>query len=190
MPWVRSLASNHGCAVAVLDAPGHGDRRESSTPPPLDAFLSHWGEHKGDRIAREYAAAAAALRSTPEVGAGPIGYWGLSLATMYGMAYLASSGEVVAAVLGLFRKTRDLARYAESVICPVFFLLQRDDEHHPEKKVNALFTALASSEKHLERNPGRHEDVPAHACQDAVAFLVDRLRAAAQQGAGLLPEGG
>jgi pimeloyl-ACP methyl ester carboxylesterase len=178
-PWVRSLASQHGCAVALLDAPGHGDRRADpaeSAAATAASYGAHWRAHGGSRIAREYEAVEAALLAEPEVAAGPVGYFGLSLATQYGLAYLARSRNVAAAVLGLFGRGEVVARYAARVTCPVFFVQQLDDEVHARESVAALYAALASSEKRLAASAGRHQDVPDSVSAEAVGFLVGRLR--------------
>jgi cephalosporin-C deacetylase-like acetyl esterase len=179
LPQIRSLASSGGCAVAILDAPGHGDRRADpgqSAEATALAYQSHWQQYAGKRIAREYEEAARLLKTLPEIGAGPIGYWGLSLGTQYGLAYLATSRDVKAAVLGLFRKGRVVEYYAKRVRCPVFFVQQLDDEVHPGETVRELFEAIASDEKHLAASPGAHVEVPEAVLQSAVDFLLGHLR--------------
>jgi fermentation-respiration switch protein FrsA (DUF1100 family) len=179
-PWVRSLASAHGCAVAVLDAPGHGERRADPAESPAAtaaSYRAHWSAHGGSRIAREYAAVEAALLAEPSLASGAVGYFGLSLATQYGLAYLARSPGVAAAVLGLFGRGELVGRYATRVTCPVFFIQQLDDEVHSRESVAALFDALASPEKRLAASAGRHQDVPESVSAEAVGFLVGRLRA-------------
>jgi cephalosporin-C deacetylase-like acetyl esterase len=179
LPSVRSLASAGGCAVAVLDAPGHGDRRVDvgqSLEATAEAYQAHWQQHAGKRIAREYCEAARLLEAVPEVGEGPVGYWGLSLATQYGLAYLAKSKNVKAAVLGLFRKGRVVEHYARRVRCPVFFVQQLDDEVHPRESVRELFDSIASQEKQLAASPGPHVEVPDTVRRSAVDFLLGHLR--------------
>jgi hypothetical protein len=179
-PSLRSLVDPGGCAVAILDAPGHGERRERSDQDfdaTAAAYRAHWGAHAGSRIAREYAAAARWLQALPEVGNGAVGYWGLSLGTQYGLAYLAESTDVRAAVLGLFRRGPVVAHYAERVRCPVFFIEQQDDEVHPRADVTALFDEIASSEKRLASSAGAHTEVPEDVLQTAVEFLLGHLAA-------------
>ena len=116
LPVVRSLASEHGCAVAILDAPEHGDRRKDpaqDAQATADAWTAYWARYVGSRVAREYEAAAAALQALPEIADGPVGYWGLSLATQYGLGWLAETERCGAAVLGLFRKGPVVAYYAQ-----------------------------------------------------------------------------
>jgi fermentation-respiration switch protein FrsA (DUF1100 family) len=177
-PSLRALVAERGCALAILDAPGHGDRR-ADPRQDFDAtaadYRRHWSSHAGSRIAREYAAAARWLREEPEIGDGPLGYWGLSLATQYGLAYLAEDASVRAAVVGLFGRGRVVARYAARVRCPVFFILQLDDEIHPRAAVEALFEDIAAPEKRLAASPGAHVDVPGYVCRASVDFLLRSL---------------
>ena len=179
LPFLRALAGEHGCAVAVLDAPGHGDRRKNADQPAEETardYQEHWGRFAGSRIAREYGETAAALQQLPELRGGALGYWGLSLATQYGLGWLSEAPPVRAAVLGLFGGGRVVAHYARRVRCPVFFVQQLDDEIHPRETVARLFDALASDDKQLAASPGRHVEVPDEVCHRATRFLLDRLR--------------
>ncbi len=179
LPSVRALASEHGCAVAVLDAPCHGDRRRDVTQPAeqtAEDYQAYWGKFAGSRVAREYAESAAALRQLPELQGGTLGYWGLSLATQYGLGWLSELPAVRAAVLGLFGGGRVVAHYASRVRCPVFFVQQLDDEIHSRETVAKLFDAIAAEDKQLAANPGLHVEVPDRAIRTATRFLVDRLR--------------
>ena len=178
-PALRSLVTDGGCAVAILDAPCHGDRRPDPTQGfevTAAAWQAYWRANVGSRVAREHASAARLLQARPEVGAGPVGYWGLSLATQYGLAYLACDEPPRGAVLGLFRHGPVVAHYARQVRCPVFFIEQQDDEIHPRAEVTALFDELASPDKHLASSPGAHTEVPDAVCRAAVEFLLRVLR--------------
>ena len=70
LPSVRSLVLDHGCAVAILDAPEHGDRRPDPDQPAeitARAYQDYWGRNAGARIAREYEAARRFLQRMPEI---------------------------------------------------------------------------------------------------------------------------
>jgi pimeloyl-ACP methyl ester carboxylesterase len=161
------LPAEHGVAVAAFDAPGHGERRGG------ESYREQWRRVGGREIARELARAVDALQA--DLGPSPLGYWGLSLATQYGLAFLGAEPRVRAAVLGLFRAGPRVLAYAARVRCPVWFVRQEDDELHPAGEVGALFDALGSTEKQLASSPGRHEAVPAPVLDQAVAFLVRHL---------------
>jgi fermentation-respiration switch protein FrsA (DUF1100 family) len=104
-----------------------------------------------------------------------VAYWGLSLGTQYGLAFLAHESTVRAAVLGLFGAGPVVSRYAARVRCPVLFLLQEQDELHPRDSVEALYVQLASEEKRLVSSPGAHAAVPVDVVRVAVEFIARKL---------------
>lgn len=55
------------------------------------------------------------------------------------------------------------------------FLVRRNDERVPRAQVPALFDALASAEKTLHANAGRHGEIPAYEQDSALRFLIRRL---------------
>jgi len=164
-PWAARLAQVYSIAAAAFDAPFHGRRRHPSDRSPralAERYGEFWREGGAGQIRSEIAAVVDALLDTPEVGPVPVGYWGLSLATQYGLAWLASSSAVRGAVLGLFGLTGPLVRaWAPEVACPVFFVRQLDDEVHPADSSLALYRLLGSARKELHSSPGSHEAVPA-----------------------------
>lgn len=58
---------------------------------------------------------------------------------------------------------------------PVQLLLQWDDELVPRASGLALFDALASSDKTLHANSGRHLDVPRFEIESAERFFLRHL---------------
>ncbi|WP_228642459.1 hypothetical protein [Microtetraspora sp. AC03309] len=57
----------------------------------------------------------------------------------------------------------------------VEFLLQWDDERVPRAQGLALFDALASTEKTLHGNPGRHGEIPAFELDSTLRFFARHL---------------
>jgi pimeloyl-ACP methyl ester carboxylesterase len=160
------LPAQHGVAVAAFDAPGHGERREG------EAYGEQWRRVGGREIARELVQAVDALAA--DLGSLPLGWWGLSLATQYGLAFLAKEPRVRAAVLGLFRAGPRVVAYAARVRCPVWFVRQEDDEVHPARDVQALFDALGRREAaRVESWTIRGRAGPV--LDGAVAFLLRHL---------------
>ncbi|MDH6455353.1 MULTISPECIES: alpha/beta hydrolase [unclassified Streptomyces] len=184
----RRFAAEGGFAVAAIDVPYHGER-------PTDEEF--------DRLATEYRARAAAGEDTAEldtalyrlvvgqtvadwqavltavqrldhVGAGPVGYWGVSLGCALGMPFIAAEPRVRAAVLGL-QGSPVLAGTAAQVTVPVQFLVQWDDELMPREQSLALFDALGSAEKTLHANPGKHGDLPQFEWDDSLRFFARHL---------------
>ncbi len=64
---------------------------------------------------------------------------------------------------------------AARVTIPVEFLLQWDDEVVPRGSGLALFDALASAEKTLHVNPGRHAEVPRFEVESSLLFFSRHL---------------
>jgi len=113
---------------------------------------------------------------------GPVGYWGLSMGTLYGLPFLAQDNRVRVAVLGLWGSSgttpatwSQLASAASQVCCPLLFLAQLEDQLFAPTGVLELFTALASRDKRMHLNTGLHGQVPAEEQAGALTFLVDRL---------------
>jgi alpha-beta hydrolase superfamily lysophospholipase len=172
--------NKHGVAVAALDAPGHGERAPGGDAANSDpAWREHWRRFGAERIAAEHSAAIDDLVSLPEI-AGPVGYWGLSLGTQYGVGVLAAEPRIVAAVLGLSALPDPgprIAAYAAGVRCPVFFIQQLDDEIAERSRSTALFEALGTTDKTLRASPGGHVHVPAQVFEEAYNFLLRHVRA-------------
>jgi fermentation-respiration switch protein FrsA (DUF1100 family) len=64
---------------------------------------------------------------------------------------------------------------AARIIVPVEFLVQWDDERVPRAQSLALFDALASAEKTLHANPGKHGEIPAHEMDSTLRFFARHL---------------
>ena len=179
----RRLASDYGFAVAAIDAPGHGDRRAPGHDDDVTLFgdfLAEWSR-KGtvDDVVAEWQAALDAVRDLDEVGDGPVGYWGLSMGTIYGVPLVAAEPRIQVAVfglMGLLGPTRArLAADAPSIACPVLLLQQWDDSLIPRAEVFELFDALGSLDKRLHAHPGEHAAVPVEEIAFSARFLARHL---------------
>lgn len=182
VPYPVTLAADlvaRGFCVAGIDAPEQGSRRRSDDRASImEAWREHWSTHGASRIAVEHAAMIDVLAEWPEVDATRVGYWGLSLGTQYGIGVLASEPRIQAAVLGLFSLAdpgRLMRRYAPRVGCPVFFILQNDDEIHAAERVRALFDLLTPPENELHASPGGHTEVPMAVFEAGYDFLERKL---------------
>lgn len=179
----RRLARDQGFAVAAIDGPGHGDRR---APGPDDeitlftAFLAEWSrEGTVDEMVADWRATLDALRELDEVGDGPVGYWGLSMGTIYGVPLVAAEARIQVAVLGLMGligPTRDrMAADATTISCPVLFVQQWHDSLVPRAETFELFDILGSVDKRLHAHPGDHAAVPVEEIVFSARFLARHL---------------
>ncbi|WP_369201257.1 dienelactone hydrolase family protein [Streptomyces sp. PU-14G] len=184
----RRFVTELGFAVVALDAPAHGDRPKveeydrivtenqarieaGEEPAPLIAGFQA-------RVARqtvpEWRAALDAVQQLGHVGTGAVGYWGVSLGCGLGVPFVAAEPRVRAAVLGLGGALA-LTEAAAAITAPVEFLVQWDDERVPRAQSMALFDALASAEKTLHANPGKHGEIPACELDSTLRFFSRHL---------------
>lgn len=175
-------------AVVAVDVPGHGDRPTEETYNRI-ATENHARVEAGEELAPLLAEfqALVARQTVPEwravldavqdqVGAGPVGYWGVSLGCGLGVPFVAAEPRVRAAVLGLGGALAS-AEAAARITVPVEFLVQWDDERVPRDQSLALFDALASPEKTLHANPGKHAEIPAFELDSTLRFFARHLGA-------------
>ena len=179
----RALVRGHGFAAAAIDGAGHGDRRPSPGDDEMtifSEFLGEWSrDGSTDEAVADWAATLDAVRSLPEVGDGPVGYWGLSMGTIYGVPLAAAEPRIQVAVfglMGLVGPTRDrLGADARVVTCPLLFIQQWDDSLIPRDSTFELFDALGSVDKRLHATPGEHAAVPAEEFVFSARFLARHL---------------
>ncbi|ETK32089.1 hypothetical protein MPTA5024_31580 [Microbispora sp. ATCC PTA-5024] len=184
----RRLATDCAFAVVAVDVPGHGDRPKDEEydriatenrarmdagedPAPLIAVFQALVARQ---TVPEWRAVLDAVQDLEYVGAGPVGYWGVSLGCGLGIPFVAAEPRVRAAVLGLGGATAS-AEDAARITVPVEFLLQWDDERVPRAQGLALFDAFASAEKTLHANPGRHGEIPAFELDSTLRFFARHL---------------
>jgi len=184
----RRFVAECGFAVVAADVPGHGDRPEDKRYSRIAAENQarvEAGEELAPLIAGfqalvarqtvpEWRTVLDAVRQLGDAGAGPVGYWGVSLGCGLGVPFVAAEPRVRAAVLGLGGALAS-AEAAARITIPVEFLVQWDDERVPRTQSLALFDALASAEKTLHANPGKHMEVPAFELDSTLRFFTRHL---------------
>jgi dienelactone hydrolase len=183
------LVAARGFHVAVIDAPGHGDRprtahdereiaelyRARAAGEPEGPIVVRYNAYLAERAVPEYQAALDALQELPEIGAGgPVGYFGLNMGTAIGVPLVAIEPRITAAVFGLHWPDV-LAEKAKQITIPIEFDMQWDDEHIPREAGLALFDAFASTQKTLHANAGTHKELPRFEADSAVRFFARHL---------------
>ena len=184
----RRLVAECGFAAAAVDVPGHGDRpvdegynriatenqARVNAGAELAPLIAAFQALVARQTVPEWREAVDALQELDYVGAGPVGYWGVSLGCGLGIPFVAAEPRVRAAVLGLGGALAS-APAAARISAPVEFLVQWDDERVPRAQSLAPFDALASAEKTLHANPGRHGEVPAFEIDSTLRFFARHL---------------
>jgi len=177
-----------GFAVAAVDAPSHGDRPKDEELARIAAenrarmtagediapHISALHALLAGQTVPEWQTVLTALAELDHVGAGPVGYWGVSMGCGLGIPFVAAEPRVRAAVLGLGGSHR-LAETAARITVPVQFLMQWDDQQVPRALGLALFDAFASGAKTLHANPGKHGDLPEFETDSSLRFFARHL---------------
>jgi dienelactone hydrolase len=174
----RRLVRHLGYAAVAIDAPDHGDRitpeeaeraRRSLRPNPsgpLRAFSPERLKRITERATQagvEWKAVLDAVEVLPGIEHGPVGYWGVSMGTMFGVPFVANEPRVKCAVFGLagLRAENDaFARAAASISIPLLFMFQLHDELMTPESGLALFSTFGSKVKTMHLNPGPHVAIP------------------------------
>jgi dienelactone hydrolase len=181
------LVSEHGWAVAAIDGPCHGERRLEEVAD-IDDTEAMWPSYQGylarrgpDVVAEEmvadWQATLDALLGEDDFRNSPVGYYGLSMGSRFGVPFVGADSRVRAAVLGLAGTSAGayMALAAARVTVPVRFVANWDDTVFPLTGNLELFGALASSDKRMYLFPGAHGDLPPDELSRLAAFLDDQL---------------
>jgi dienelactone hydrolase len=184
----RRFVTECGFAAAAVDVPAHGDRPKDeeydriatanqarvAAGEELAPLMASFQALVARQTVPEWRAVLDAVQELDHVGAGPVGYWGVSLGCGLGVPFVAAEPRVRAAVLGL-GGVLSSAGAAARVTVPVEFLVAWDDERVPRAQSLALFDAFASTEKTLHANPGKHGEVPAFEEDSTLRFFARHL---------------
>lgn len=165
------LATDYGYFAAAIDGPAHGGRGpvKDATDP---SYRQMWQRPSvvQDMI-DDWTAALDALCTLTGIDVNRIGYWGVSMGTMFGLPFVATDKRIRVAVLGKAGMTGPSVTrsgidahfkvYAPKLAIPVLFAMKWDDERFDRNGQLALFDMLGSTDKRLLAHPGEHsEDGP------------------------------
>lgn len=177
----RLFASDYGWSAAAIDGPVHGGRG-SVTDPSDPAYRQMWqrSEVVQDMI-DDWKATLDALIALETVDGRCVGYWGVSMGTMFGLPFVASDARIRAAVLGKAGMSGSSVRrsgidthfktFAPKLTVPVLFVMQWDDERFERHGQLELFDQLGAQDKRLHAYPGQHVDNGPEAFEVQAAFL-------------------
>jgi dienelactone hydrolase len=184
----RRFVAEGGFAVAAVDVPNHGERPKDeefvriatenrarmAAGEDTAALVAAFHTLVAGQAVTEWQAVLTAVQQLDHVGAGPVGYWGVSMGCGLGVPFVAAEPRVRAAVLGLLGPTA-LAETAARITVPVQFLVQWDDEQVPRAQSLALFDAFGSAEKTMHANRGGHADLPRFETESSLRFFARHL---------------
>lgn len=182
IPYVaRKLVAESGFSALAIDGPVHGRRKVGDGA--RGAFAVEWlRDGCVDDMLGDWRAVLDAVQDLADVGSGPVGYWGLSMGTIFGAPLVAAEPRIRVAVLGLMGVTGPTENYrqrirdaAAAIACPVLFLMQLHDELFSREQYLDLFDRMASDDKRLHANPGLHPEVPVEELDYSAAFLARYL---------------
>jgi dienelactone hydrolase len=179
----RRYVRHMGYAVAALDAPGHGERvtpeEAARSRAEVEALFAAGAAgrsaglsperlramtERAGKATAEWKAALDALQMLDFIGGrGPVGYWGLSMGTAFGVPFVGAEPRITAALLGLAGLRAGQATFeaaANNIRCPVLYIFQWEDEVASRESGIALFNAFGAKEKTMHINPGRHVEIP------------------------------
>jgi dienelactone hydrolase len=177
----RMFSIDDGWCAAAIDGPVHGARgpvTDASDP----AYRQMW--QRPDIVQSmidDWKATLDALSALAEIDKTRVGYWGVSMGTMFGLPYVASDHRVRVAVLGkagmsgpsVVRSGIDafFRIFAPKVHIPVLFVMQWDDERFERDGQLELFDCIGAQDKRLHAYPGQHADNGPEAFAVQAAFL-------------------
>ena len=177
----RMFSAEYGWCAAAIDGPVHGERG-SVTDATQPEYRSMWqSAHPVQNMIDDWKATLDALSQLDDVDADRIGYWGVSMGTMFGLPYVATEPRIRVAVLGKAGMTGSSVRrsgidthfksYAPRLQAPVLFSIQWDDERFDRDGQLDLYDQLGSKDKRLHAYPGEHVDNGPESFEAQAAFL-------------------
>jgi predicted esterase len=166
-------------AVAVMDCPGHGERRTASTDAEFDAEVARRMSDPAShaQLAADWRAVEGAARAAEPRLASTTGYAGFSMGAMFGLSIvgdLPSVGSAVFALGGLMHEPKrdEMIRSGVARLGgrEVLMLNMTRDEHFPiDGAVEVL--ELIPGPKRMGVWSGTHADLPPESIQMAVDFF-------------------
>jgi predicted esterase len=177
------LVGQHQIAVAAIDGPVHGDRRDVFSDGPIvrQEFRDLWQSGNSvDTMLEDWQAAIDHLLKEPSIDSAKIAWYGISMGTAYGLPLVAADARIKASALGMWGTCRTpyerLIQDAKKVTTPVLFQTKQDDEIFTKEGQQHLYDFITSAQKELRSYPGGHTDPKGNQLDDIVDFLITQLK--------------
>lgn len=184
LKFIAEAVERRGFAVCAIDGPIHGARRGDRSPDLKETqgdFLELWktpGSGIGGMTA-DWRAALSALLALPELTGRPVGYYGLSMGTAYGLPLVAADDRIGAAVLGMwganFPNSQSLVEAAGKVSCPTLWMHKTEDDFFTLEGSLEIFDAIPGKDKRMVMYPGPHDEATLEQIYTALDFLTRQL---------------
>lgn len=173
-----------GIAVAAIDGPVHGQRREVFVDGPVvrDEFRELWSQGGNvNAMVEDWQAALNHLCLIADIDQRRVAWYGISMGTAYGVPVVAADPRIQSAVLGMWGTCRApndrLIADAHRITVPVLFQVKRDDAIFTAAGQRDLYDRIASSSKEFVEYDGGHVDPAGEQLDDIARFLQVQLRA-------------
>ncbi len=188
----RGIARGVPAGVALMDCPGHGERRPpGSTDEEFERDVAQrMGDPASDTVlVADWLAVVATARASSPVLRGPLGYAGFSMGALLGLSVVADLPDVRAAVFALggvlderriggpapsARNARVLEGARRLGEREVLMLNMTRDEHFPLAGAVEVFEAIPGP-KRMGVWAGTHVEIPPEAIVLANQFLARTL---------------
>ena len=184
----RRLAGVSQFAMAAIDGPAHGDRKNPGEYDQNAAMTEGTVDQVIDGMVEDWCATLEHLTGLDLIDAGRVAYAGFSMGTRFGIPFVAAAGDGLrCAALGKNAlETRDPSRVSASagfrfkrdapkIRVPVLFHMQWDDELFARESQCALFDLIGSEDKRLIAYPGPHGTSTPEAVDQWCRFIEDKI---------------
>ena len=184
----RRLAGVSQFAMAAIDGPAHGDRKDPGEYDQNSAMTQGTVDQVSYGMVDDWCATLEHLTGMDFIDAGRVAYAGFSMGTRFGIPFVAAAGDRLrCAALGKNAlETKDPSRAsahagprlkidAPKIRIPVLFHMQWDDELFARESQCALFDLIGSEDKRLIAYPGPHGTSTPEAVGQWCRFIEDKI---------------
>jgi pimeloyl-ACP methyl ester carboxylesterase len=177
-------------AVAIMDAPGHGERRDTDLDD--DVWTARVLERCGEpsvhaQLVAEWPLVGAAARDAVPAISGPVAYAGFSMGSIFGMSIVGDLAEVRAAVFAVGGYVSEELPHAAAMNAliakgivrlgdrPVLMVNMTRDESFPIAHAIEMLDAIPGP-RSMHVYVGGHTDLPPESMSGMLRFLRRALR--------------